>query len=106
MLSDRSDSFNALFPGDSPDPVHRISVSVARTHPKYPSPSVSPPSVTKNNLIPSASSIYSDSIPFVVSRMSARRGFSHGSVAFVRYSLKVLLCSGGLGGSCFLLWCL
>ena len=87
MLSDRSDLFHALFPGESPDPVHKISGSVARTNPKYPSPSVSLLSFTKNRCIPSASSIYSDSIPFVVSLKSARSGFSNGSVAFVRYHL-------------------
>jgi hypothetical protein len=53
VLSECRDSFNSVLPGDSPFLWHSIVVSFAITHPKYPHPSVSPPSDTKNRSLPS-----------------------------------------------------
>ena len=52
VLSERRDSFNSVLPGDSPLPWHSIVVSFAITQPKYPLPSVSPPSDTRNRSLP------------------------------------------------------
>jgi hypothetical protein len=72
-----------------PRPVNKICVSVAITHPKYPLPSVSPPSVPNHISRPRLSASSKVMPASCCSSMSLSRCFSHGFPCCVRYSSRV-----------------
>ena len=84
MLSDLSDSLRCWLPGESPEPCHRTLCSFAMTHPKYPLPSVSPPSDTMNKLWPRSRHNRNVVKASLFSTHSWSKCCSHGSVLLLR----------------------